>query len=152
MAISVVGAASLVGRFVSGWMLDRLHVSRVSFALLVIASVGLFVLAEASTFTGGIAAVVLLGFGVGGQANVTPYRMSRSFGVHAFSTLYGFTWTAHALAGACGPIVMGRAFDDSGSYEGVLIGFSAVTLVASALMLSISGCRRRVDALGHTKR
>ena len=46
VAISVVGAASLVGRFVSGWMLDRLHVSRVSFALLVIASVGLFVLAR----------------------------------------------------------------------------------------------------------
>jgi len=39
---------------------------------------------------------------------------SRYFGLKSFSTLYGFTWTAYAIAGAVGPIVMGRAFDATG--------------------------------------
>jgi sugar phosphate permease len=138
VAASAVGAASLVGRLLSGWLLDRLPASRVSFALLVVASLGLFTLAEAETFAGGMTAVVLLGFGVGGQANVTPYLMARCFGLRAFSTLYGLSWMAHALAGAGGPIVMGRAFDDSGSYTTVLLGFGVAMLAASGLMLSIS--------------
>jgi cyanate permease len=53
----------------------------------------------------------------------------------SFSTLYGFTWTAYAIAGAVGPIVMGRAFDATGSYSALLVQLAAVTLVAGALLL-----------------
>jgi cyanate permease len=49
--------------------------------------------------------------------------------------LYGFTWTAYAIAGAVGPIVMGRAFDVTGSYSALLVQLGAVTLVAATLLL-----------------
>ena len=58
---------------------------------------------------------------MGGEADVTPYLLSRYFGLRSFSTLYGFTWTAYAFAGAIGPILMGRAFDATGSYEALLV-------------------------------
>ena len=37
--------------------------------------------------------------------------LSRYFGLRSFSMLYGFTWTGYAIAGAIGPVLMGRAFD-----------------------------------------
>jgi hypothetical protein len=77
----------------------------------------------------------LIGFGMGGESDVTPYLLSRYFGIRSFSTLYGFTWTAYAIAGAVGPIVMGRAFDAMGSYSGLLVWLAAVTLAAGSLML-----------------
>jgi cyanate permease len=43
--------------------------------------------------------------------------------------LYGFTWTFYAAAGAIGPVILGRAFDATGSYAALLI------LLASALGL-----------------
>jgi hypothetical protein len=85
--------------------------------------------------TVGIEGAALIGFGMGGEGDVTPYLLSRYFGLKSFSTLYGFTWTAYAIAGAVGPVVMGRAFDATGSYSALLVQLAAVTLVAGALLL-----------------
>jgi hypothetical protein len=38
--------------------------------------------------------------GAGGEAAITPYLLTRYFGLRAFSTLYGLTWTFYAAAGA----------------------------------------------------
>jgi MFS family permease len=72
---------------------------------------------------------------MGGEADVTPYLITRYFGLRSFSTLYGFTWTAYAIAGAIGPVIMGKAFDATGSYEILLSSLSVLTLTAGGLML-----------------
>jgi hypothetical protein len=72
---------------------------------------------------------------MGGEADVTPYVLSRYFGLRSFSVLYGLTWTFYAFAGALGPILMGKAFDLTGSYEALLVRLSLVTLLVAALML-----------------
>ena len=69
----------------------------------------------------GVAGAALIGFGMGGEADVTPYLLSRYFGLRSFSTLYGLTWTAYAIAGGIGPVLMGQAFDVTGSYEALLV-------------------------------
>ena len=52
-----------------------------------------------------------------------------------YITKYGFTWTAYAFAGAIGPVIMGKAFDATGSYTSLLTILAAVTLIAAASML-----------------
>jgi hypothetical protein len=59
----------------------------------------------------------LIGFGLGGEADFTPYLLTRYFGLKMFSALYGFTWTAYAVAGATGPVLMGKVFDATHSYS-----------------------------------
>ena len=80
-------------------------------------------------------AAVLIGLGLGAEADITPYLLTRYFGLRSFSTLYGFTWTAYAIAGALGPMLMGRAFDATGSYATLLLILSAGTFVSAALYL-----------------
>lgn len=140
MAVSAMGAASLAGRLLTGWLLDRFSAVRVSFALLVTAALGIFLLAGAQSFAGGVLAAVLIGFGIGGETDVTPYLLSRYFGLRSIATLYGLTWTALGLAGAVGPILMGRAFDTTGSYEDVLVKLAVGTLGVAALMLTLPDC------------
>src|ERR1700757_1748981 len=73
---------------------------------------------------------VICGSGRGGgpcRTDPTPYLLTRYFGLRAFSTLYALTWTFYAAAGAIGPVILGRAFDSTGSYASLLI------LLASAL-------------------
>jgi cyanate permease len=60
--------------------------------------------------------------------------LTRYFGLRSFSTLYGFTWTAYAFAGAVGPVLMGRAFDATGSYATLLVVLAGGTAVAGGLM------------------
>jgi MFS family permease len=82
-------------------------------------------LSRADNFLTGSLAAALIGIGAGGEAATTPYLLTRYFGLRAFSTLYGFTWTFYAAAGAIGPVILGRAFDATGSYSSLLLLLAA---------------------------
>jgi MFS family permease len=135
LAASMLGLASFVGRLLTGFLLDRFFGPRVGFCLCVASATGILLLARAGASLPGIAAAVLIGLGVGAEADLTPYLLMRYFGLRAFSTLYGFTWTAYAIAGAIGPVWMGKAFDATGSYTSLLTLLSVTTLAAAGLLL-----------------
>jgi MFS family permease len=135
LAVSAMGAAGLVGRLVTGVLLDRYRVSGVWFGLLAIAGAGTLLLARADSLPTGLVAASLIGLGMGGEADVTPYVLSRYFGFRAFSMLYGLTWTFYAVAGAIGPVLMGRAFDLTGSYATLLGQLAVVTFVVALVPL-----------------
>jgi len=135
LAVSAMGGAILAGRLFTGWLLDRYFAPRVAVCLFALSALGTFLLAGARSFQVGIGAAALIGFGMGGEGDVTPYLLSRYFGLRSFSTLYGFTWTAYAIAGAVGPVIMGRAFDATGSYRALLMQLAGMTLAAATLML-----------------
>jgi MFS family permease len=130
LCASILGGSSLLGRIVVGWLLDRFFGPRVAFVINLITALGIFLLARASSFPAGCLAAALIGIGAGGEAAITPYLLTRYFGLRAFSTLYGFTWTFYAAAGAIGPVILGRAFDATGSYASLLV------LLATALGLA----------------
>jgi predicted MFS family arabinose efflux permease len=133
-ALAAMGGASLVGRFLTGWLLDRFFAPRVALLLLSAAALGTLRLASAHSFAAGTLASILIGLGMGGEADVTPYILSRYYGLRSFAMLYGFTWTAYAVAGAIGPVLMGWVFDATASYQTLLIVLAAGTLGAAALM------------------
>ena len=154
MTLSVLGAASLCGRLITGMLLDRFFGPRVSFFLLVGVAGGISILASARHPVAALSAAALIGLGLGAEADITPYLLTRYFGLRSFSTLYGFTWTAYAIAGAIGPVVMGRAFDLTGSYEKFLLILACATLLSSILMLTMpryeSVARRDFEAAAAT--
>ena len=133
LCASALGASSLLGRVAAGWLLDRFFGPRVALAINLITAVGIFLLARAGNFAVGCVAAALIGVGAGGEAAITPYLLARYFGLRAFSTLYGLTWTFYAAAGAIGPVILGRTFDLTGSYASLLVvlaaalGFAAIT-------------------------
>ena len=137
LAASALGASSFGARLLTGWLLDRFFGPRVAFALLSLAAGGIWLLASASTFWTGALAAILIGLGLGGEAAATPYLLTRYFGLRSFSTLYGFTWTFYALAAAIGPVILGRAFDLTGSYTRLLLVLAAGTFLAAAAMLAM---------------
>jgi predicted MFS family arabinose efflux permease len=135
LALSALGGATVAGRLVTGGLLDRFFAPRVAFALLGVAALGTALLANARSLSTGVIAAALIGIGMGGEADVTPYLLTKYFGLRSFSTLYGFTWTAYAIAGALGPVIMGKAFDATGSYSTLLVYLGVSTLIAALLML-----------------
>ena len=137
LCASILGGSSLLGRIFVGWLLDRFFGPHVAFAINAITALGILLLARADGFlTGGVAAA-LIGIGAGGEAAITPYLLTRYFGLRAFSTLYGFTWTFYAAAGAIGPVILGRTFDLTGSYASLLtvLGLALAAIALSNFLL-----------------
>jgi MFS family permease len=135
IAVSALGGAALFGRLATGWLLDRFFAPWVSFALLALAALGTFLLSGASSLAPGVVAAVLIGFSMGGEADVIPFLVARYFGLRSFSVLYALTWTFYAIAGAIGPVLMGKAFDASGSYTTLLLWIAGSIIVVAPLML-----------------
>jgi cyanate permease len=93
-------------------------------------------IAHAHSATAGIGGAAVLGFGMGSEADVTPYLLARYCGVKSFSLLYGCSWTAYAIGGAIGPVLVGKVFDSAGSYQPGMVQLLALPcLIAAALTL-----------------
>ena len=135
LCASILGGSSLLGRVGVGWLLDRFFGARVAFVISLSTASGIFLLARANSFPAGCLAAALIGIGAGGEAAITPYLLTRYFGLRAFSTLYGVTWTFYAAAAAIGPVILGRAFDSTGSYTSLLVILAAALALAAAMNL-----------------
>jgi MFS family permease len=136
LALSVMGAAGILGRLSTGHLLDRFFAPRVSLVLLLLSCAGVVMIAHAHSAMLGIAGAAVLGFGMGSEADVTPYLLSRYCGVKSFSLLYGCSWTAYAIGGAIGPVLVGKLFDSAGGYQPGLVQLLAVPcFMAAALTL-----------------
>ncbi len=134
LALSVMGATGILGRLTTGLLLDRYFAPYVSMFMLAVAASGIFVLTTAATATPSIIGTALIGYGLGSEADVVPYLIARYLGRKHFAALYGLTWTAYAVGGATGPIVVGRFYDRFGAYEPRLIVGLAMTCVLGAAL------------------
>ena len=146
-SIAVIGATGLIGRVLTGVFLDRFFGPRVSQIMLLMTVVGIVLLSVAHTLTAGLIAASLIGFSMGSEGDITPYLLSRYFGLKRLSTLYALTWTAYAVGGATGPLVVGRIFDSLGSYRPATIQLLALpALIPCLLMFLLPRYAGPVDA------
>lgn len=134
VALSCLGATGIVGRLITGWLLDRFHAPTISLVMFLLCAAGITLFAYASNAAMGITGAVLLGFGMGSEADVVPYLIGTYFGRERFATIYGFTWTAYAIGGAFGPVLTGRLYDHASSYRPSAILLLAATAVVAAGM------------------
>lgn len=137
LAASALGISSFVGRFVTGALLDRFFGARVGCTIMIASALGVLLLARAASVPSAVAAAILIGLGMGAEADITPYLLTRYFGLRWFAMLYGWSWTAYAIAGATGPWLMGRAFDLTKSYSALLELLAAVMAATSLAFLAL---------------
>jgi MFS family permease len=134
LALSVMGATSILGRLTTGVLLDRYFAPYISLLMLGVAGIGIFVLTIPGTSVVALIGTALLGYGLGSEADVVPYMIARYFGRKHFAALYGLTWTAYAVGGATGPIVVGYFYDRAGNYQPRMIAALAFTCVIGAAL------------------
>lgn len=143
LALSVRGGAGIIGRLGVGLLIDRFSPQRIQTFILIIAASGTMILAFAGTTNVALFGSALLGVGLGSEADVAPYLLALYFGRKHFSVLYGLTWTAYAIGGGIGPVVVGHLYDHAGSYEPrFIVGLALVAFAAAAVSLLLRTDRR----------
>jgi predicted MFS family arabinose efflux permease len=136
LALSVRGGSGIAGRLFTGFLIDRFPAQRIQTGILIVSAAGTFILAFSGTSATALVGAALLGVGLGSEADVAPYLLARYFGRKHFSVLYGLTWTAYAIGGATGPMVVGHFYDRAGSYQpGCIAGLAIIALLAAAVSL-----------------
>ncbi|GGH08693.1 MFS transporter [Silvibacterium dinghuense] len=139
LALSVRGGCGIIGRLFAGILLDRFPAQRIQTFILLLSAFGTLILAYAKTPSISLIGAALLGAGLGSEADVAPYLLSRYFGRKHFSVLYGFTWTAYAIGGATGPMTIGHLYDRAGAYLPIfIVGLAGVAMLAVLFSLFLA--------------
>jgi len=133
-AVSVAGLAQLAGRAGTGFLLDRYFGPRVALLLFTAAAFGMGLLWIGATGVPALLAAFLVGLAFGAEIDIMAYLIGRYFGLRALGTAFGFGFGTFVLAAGLGPLLMGYAFDHTGSYRVPLAGFFVATLLAAGLM------------------
>jgi predicted MFS family arabinose efflux permease len=132
--LSTVGLATIAGRLVSGYLLDRFFAPFVTAVLFLLPLVGVTILALGTGGIGPVVAAITLGFGLGAEVDVIGYMVSRYFGLRAYGGIYGCMFAIFTVGTGLGPVLMGLSFDAAGSYTVTLTIFGVALVCASILV------------------
>ncbi len=141
--LSTIGAVSMLGRFVSGLVIDRRGsktVMGICFLLLLV-SIGWLQLAQRIWMIYLFA--IVYGLAHGGFFTAISPLVAEWFGIHSHGSLFGIVVCFGATGGAVGPLLAGYLFDLSGSYQSTFRILTAMALVAWGLLLTLRPVKGR---------
>ena len=131
--LALLGFASLSSRLLTGYLMDRFFAARAVAFMFGLCAAGILIVLFTHQAWTAYTGALMIGAGLGAESDAVPFLLSRYFGLRNFSELYGYTWSAYAVAGALGPLLMGRFFDRTHSYATVLLAFFGMVLLAAVL-------------------
>jgi MFS family permease len=139
LAMSCFGAASIAGRVVNGYLVDRIFAPFVSGVFFAGAAAGVAILWGGGTGGTAFLAPVLLGLAIGAESDVMPFLVSRYFGMRYMARVFGCVFGSYTLGTATGRYLFAAGFDTTGSYAKPL-GWAFVLLVIAVIgMLGLGG-------------
>lgn len=118
LLLTIFGLAALTGRLIGGFLLDRIHGTIVGAVVLSAPVIGLFFLHP--PFASAAVAVAFIGFSFGIEGDLLNFFISRYLGMRSFGQLIGVIQSAFLLSTAFGPLLLGIAYDATGSYDVVM--------------------------------
>jgi MFS family permease len=134
MAQSTIFAGLLVGRLVTGWLMDRYFAPRVALAFLLAPIVGIAMLALGANGASAFVAAALIGVAAGAEVDVIAYLTSRYFGMRQYSRIYGTFYSLYSLGGGIGPLLTATAVERSGGYASSLWTHIGILAAGAALL------------------
>jgi MFS family permease len=134
MATSLVGAAVIVGRLASGYLLDRIFAPYVAIFFYGATAIGIAMLSTGMVGPLALVAAFLSGLGMGAEVESMGYMVSRYFGLRAFGVAYGVAFGAFMIAGSAGVLWMGAGYDRFHSYAVPLATLCGAVVLALVLL------------------
>ncbi|MEQ9109104.1 MAG: MFS transporter [Rhodospirillaceae bacterium] len=131
-----IGLSVLLGRILTGILLDHVRASVLSTVVMALPAVGCLLWGlDVLGPSGPLIAAILVGFAGGAEFDLVAYMTSRYFGLRHYGKLYGILFSPVIAGAAIGPLMFGFGFDASGSYGPVLLAAAALFVVGGISQL-----------------
>jgi predicted MFS family arabinose efflux permease len=144
-----VGLATILGRLISGFLLDRVFAPHLAAGIFLIPLIGMTtLLLGGASLTAGLATAICFGFSLGAEVDIVGYLVSRYFGLRHYGEIYGYIFAIFTIGSGVGPYLMGLSFDKTHSYSAALGAFCVMLIVASATISRLGPYRFPAKATG----
>ena len=139
-ALGGVGLGSLIGKFIFGWLCDRIpakYVFSIALGLHVVGTIMLMSIKPASPTAIIWLYALVMGLAAGGWLPTMSMLISTHFGLAAYGTIFGTMNLVHSIGVAIGPFMAGYMYDTMGSYYWAFIIFLALYAVSIPTILAV---------------
>lgn len=143
--LSTLGGTSIAARFIMGIVGDRVGTLRAMTICFLPLVAALLWLQAARDLWMLYVFAVLQGFSHGGFFAVISPLIAELFGTRSHGTLFGVVFSCGTIGGAVGPILAGRIFDVTDSYQIAFLILAAFSLAGLLLTISLRSSRRETD-------
>jgi predicted MFS family arabinose efflux permease len=142
--VPFIGIGVILGRVGGGWLLDRVWAPAVAMTLFIGFSVAFWLLISQSTSIALVWFVVLAtGLVAGIEFDIMAFCAARYFGRRHYGLIYGTLSCFFALGAGTGPMIYGRIFDVTKSFDLAMRISATAILMSGALLLSLGSYRYR---------
>jgi MFS family permease len=132
------GIATIVGRVLAGWLMDRISASKVvGFGVIALTILPIALLLAPGSVALAMVAVIGAGMMGGTTMPANAYLAGKHFGPRNFGTFYSTINVGSSIGVGLGPLIANRVFDVTQSYELVMWGAIPALVVAGLLYLSL---------------
>ncbi len=131
---AILGGCSIVGRLVTGTLLDFTPFGRIAALCFLGQGIGCLLIWTGWGGPTPFLAAALIGFALGGEGDVLPYTLRRQFGMRAFGRLYGLSFGLYQVGAIVGPSILGVGFDYFHSYSPMLLVLAGIAVLAATLV------------------
>jgi MFS family permease len=135
--LSIVGVGSLVGRVMGGGVSDRFGNKPTITAALILMGAGFIWLLVAKELWMLYIFAVIFGLTYGEILCMMSLLPAELFGLRSQGVILGITIFASTIGGGIGPVVAGRIFDITGSYQIAFMICVAITIAGLIMAISI---------------
>ena len=140
--MGLLGTATWATRLGLGLLLDRIHVRVISGTIFLLVAVGALLLTiDSHGWLLPAIAAVLIGCGMGAEADILTYTVSRYFGPRALGKAVGAVWIFWAWGAAIGVTIGSAAYDLFGSYRVALVFFAVAAVTATVIVFQLGAYR-----------
>ncbi|BBE20246.1 major facilitator superfamily MFS_1 [Aquipluma nitroreducens] len=133
--ISLVLAASIIGRLLMGWLADRIPKKYVMILIYAIVAGSIPLLYLASTPGVIYLFAFIFGIGLGGDYMIIPLMAAELFGVKVMGRIMGIILTFDGLSEAFSPMMVGWMRDKGGTYAN---GFATLMVLGAIGIIAVS--------------
>ena len=145
-----IGGLSVVGRIVMGSASDRIGNRTALLIGLVLTTAVLAWLLVAKEMWMFYLFAAVFGFAYGGLVSVQSPLVAELFGMRSHGVIFGSIVFVVTIGGAVGPVMAGRIFDVSGSYNSAFLICSALSATSLILALFLRPTRGRPSGPGRS--
>ena len=135
---SLAGVAGIVGKLVTGYLMDRMHAGWIGAITLSAMALAFSAMLEPwRTRALIIMAVIISGYAAGCKLQICAYLTGRYGGMRNFGKIFGVMASMIALGAGLGPMLAGAVHDISGSYSPLMIIGIPGSLVSGLLLIGL---------------
>ena len=142
MAIAILPIASIVGRLIGGWLVDRMSIRLFAIGMMILQAVSLSVLALGVNVLTLCLGLAFFGATVGNLLMLQPLLIAEAFGIREYARIFAVANLMSSWGTAAGPAVLGLAFAANASLYS-LSYWIAATAGLVGLILFLSGWKLR---------